>query len=133
MMMHINPVCVHALIFVLFVYKQRKKITAHQVPVGLKFSVKSRMPSQVRFRSAVDRNGPELSPHAQVLSDHSHQRHAGYVDEPPGEGGGEVGVVDPAADHMKEVYGDCEVQALFPSADEEPQTEGAGKKTNKTR
>lgn len=91
--------------------------------------MKPRTPSQVRFRSTVDRNCPELSPHAQVLSDHSHQRHAGYVDEPPGEGGGKVGVVDPAADHMKEVYGDCEVQALFPSADEEPQTEGAEKTT----
>lgn len=83
--------------------------------------------SQVRFGSTVDRNCPELSPHAQVLSDHSHQRHAGYIDEPPGEGGGKVGVVDPAPDHVKEVHGDCEVQALFPSADEEPQTEGAGK------
>lgn len=29
---------------------------------------------------------------------------------------------------MKEVHSDCEVQALFPSADEEPQTKGAGKR-----
>lgn len=36
-----------------------------------------------------------------------------------------MSVVYPAADHVEEVHGDREVQALFPSADEEPQTEGA--------
>lgn len=36
-----------------------------------------------------------------------------------------MSIVDPAADHMEEVHSDCEVQALFPSTDEEPQTKGA--------
>lgn len=84
--------------------------------------------SQVRFRSSVDWNCPELSPHAQVLSNYSHQRHAGYVDEPPGQGSWKMSVIYPAADHVEKVHGNCEVQALFPSADEEPQTEGAGKR-----
>lgn len=81
--------------------------------------------SQIRFRSSVDWNCPELSPHAQVLSNYSHQRHAGYVDEPPGQGSWKMSVIYPAADHVEEVHGDREVQALFPSADEEPQTKGA--------
>lgn len=42
-------------------------------------------------------------------------------------------IVDPAADHMEEVHGDCEVQALFPSTDEEPQAEGAGKRVQDER
>lgn len=40
-------------------------------------------------------------------------------------------VVDPAADHVEEVHGDCEVQALFPSTDEEPQAEGAARTTRR--
>lgn len=39
-----------------------------------------------------------------------------------------MSVIYPAADHVEEVHGDREVQALFPSADEEPQTKGAGKR-----
>lgn len=35
-----------------------------------------------------------------------------------------MGVIDPAADHMEEVHSDCEVKALFPSTDEEPQAKG---------
>lgn len=38
-----------------------------------------------------------------------------------------MSIVDPAADHMEEMHSDCEVQALFPSADEEPQTNGTVK------
>lgn len=37
-------------------------------------------------------------------------------------------VVDPADDHMKEVHSDGEVETLLPTADEEPQTEGGGKR-----
>ena len=81
--------------------------------------------SKVRLGSTVDWNGPELSPHAQVLSNNSHQRHAGHIDEPPGQNSWKMSVIDPAADHMEEVHGDCEVQALFPSTDEEPQTKCA--------
>lgn len=36
-----------------------------------------------------------------------------------------MSIIDPAANHMEEVHSDCEVQALFPSTDEEPQTKGA--------
>lgn len=36
-----------------------------------------------------------------------------------------MSVVDPAANHVEEVYSDGEVQALLPPTDEEPQTEGA--------
>lgn len=39
-----------------------------------------------------------------------------------------MSIIDPAANHMEEVHSDCEVQALFPSTDEEPQTKGAGKR-----
>lgn len=89
--------------------------------------------SQVRFGSSIDWNRPELSPHAQVLPDHSHQRDARHVDEPPGQGRGKVGVVDPAPDHVEEVDGDCEVQTLLPSPDEKPQTESAGKRVQDKR
>lgn len=45
-----------------------------------------------------------------------------------------MSVIDPAANHMEEVHSDCEVQALFPPTDEEPQTEGAaGQMTAKLR
>lgn len=81
--------------------------------------------SQVRFGSAIDRDGSQLSPHTQVLSNHSHQRHAGDIDKPPGQGSWEVSVINPAADHVEEVHGDGKVQALFPSTYEEPQTESA--------
>lgn len=80
--------------------------------------------SEVRLRSTVDWDGPELSPHAQVLSNHGHQSHAGHVDQPPGQGRREVGVVDPTAYHVEEVHSDSEVQTLLPSADEEPQAQG---------
>ena len=36
-------------------------------------------------------------------------------------------VVDPAADHVEEMHGDREVQALLPSTDEEPQADGTDK------
>lgn len=36
-----------------------------------------------------------------------------------------MSIIDPAANHMEEVHSDCEVQALLPSTDEEPQTKGA--------
>ena len=36
-----------------------------------------------------------------------------------------MGVIDPAANHMEEVHGDCKVKALFPTTDEEPQAQGA--------
>lgn len=91
-------------------------------------TVVSRDESQVRFGSTVDWNCPELSPHAQVLSDYSHQRHASHIDQPPGQSGREMRVIDPAADHVEEVHGDCEVQALFPSTDEEPETESTGQR-----
>ncbi len=38
-----------------------------------------------------------------------------------------MSIIDPAADHMKEVHSDGEIQTLFPSTDEEPQTEGAAR------
>ena len=81
--------------------------------------------SQVRFGSTIDWNGPELSSHAQVLSNYSHQGHAGYVDEPPWQGSWKMSVIDPAADHVEEMHRDREVQTLFPSSYEEPQTKGA--------
>lgn len=44
-----------------------------------------------------------------------------------------MSIIDPAANHMKEVHSNCEVQALLPSADEEPQAQGAaGTKTQKS-
>lgn len=85
--------------------------------------------SQVRFGSTVDWDSPQLSPHAQVLSNHSHQGDAGYIDEPPGQHCWRMRVVDPADDHMKEVHSDSEVETLLPAADEEPQTEGTARKT----
>lgn len=85
--------------------------------------------SQVRFGSTVDWDSPQLSPHAQVLSNNSHQSNAGYIDKPPGEHSWRMRVVDPADDHMKEVHSDGEVETLLPTADEEPQTEGAARKT----
>lgn len=36
-----------------------------------------------------------------------------------------MSIIDPAANHMEEVHSDGEVQALLPSTDEEPQTQGA--------
>lgn len=80
--------------------------------------------SKVRLRSTVDWDGPELSPHAQVLSNHGHQSHAGHVDQPPGQGRREVGIVDPTAYHVEEVHSDSEVQTLLPSADKEQQAQG---------
>jgi len=38
-----------------------------------------------------------------------------------------VSIIDPAADHVKEVHGDREVEALFPPPDEEPQTQGTAR------
>lgn len=38
-----------------------------------------------------------------------------------------MSIIDPAADHMEEVHSDCEVKALLPSTDEEPQTEGTAR------
>lgn len=78
--------------------------------------------SQVRFGSTIDWNSPELAPHAQVLANDRHQGDAGYIDEPPGQGSWKMRVVDPAANHMEEMHGDSEVQALFPSPHEKPQT-----------
>lgn len=80
--------------------------------------------SQVRFGSTVDWNCPQLSAHAQVLSNHSRQGYAGDIDEPPGQGGWRVSVVDPAANQVEEVHGNGKVKALFPSTDEKPQTQG---------
>lgn len=80
--------------------------------------------SQVRFGSTVDWNGPQLGAHTQVLSNHSRQGYAGDIDEPPGQGGWRLSVVDPAADQVKEVHRNGEVKALFPSTDEKPQAEG---------
>lgn len=37
-----------------------------------------------------------------------------------------MSVIDPTTDHMEEVHSDSEVQALFASTDEEPQTKGTG-------
>lgn len=82
--------------------------------------------SEVGLGPCVDRDGPELSPHAQVFSDHCHQRHAGHVDQPPGQHHGELGIVEPAADHVEKVDSDGEVQTLLTSSDEEPQAESTG-------
>lgn len=100
-----------------------------QITVGEQFTgsnsvSQSGVRSEVRLRSTVDWDGPELSPHAQVLSNHGHQSHAGHVDQPPGQGRREVGVVDPTAYHVEEVHGDSEVQTLLPSADKEQQAQG---------
>lgn len=127
---HENPTCVLTEVHVLFLFQEWRveKNPPQWVPQGLPFTIfqpVTKENSQIRFRSSVDWNCPELSPHAQVLSNYSHQRHAGYVDEPPGQGSWKMSVIYPAADHVEEVHGDREVQALFPSADEEPQTEGA--------
>lgn len=80
--------------------------------------------SQVRFGSTVDWNCPQFSAHTQVLSDHSREGYAGDIDEPPGQGGWGVSVVDPASNQVEEVHGNGKVKALFPSTDEKPQTEG---------
>lgn len=85
--------------------------------------------SQVGFGSTVDWNSPQLSPHAQVLSNHSHQGNAGCIDQPPGEHSWRMRVVHPAEDHVEEVHSDGKVQALLPTADEEPQTQSADRKT----
>lgn len=42
-----------------------------------------------------------------------------------------MSVIDPTADHMEEMHSDCEVQALFASTDEEPQTKGTGEQGDK--
>ena len=89
--------------------------------------------SQVGFGARVDRDCPELSPHAQVLPNHSHQSHASNVDEPPGQSSWKVGVVDPAANHVEEVDRDGEIQALLPSADKKPQAEGTGEILGQTQ
>lgn len=36
-----------------------------------------------------------------------------------------MSVIDPAANHMEKVHSDCEVEALLPSTNEEPQAKGA--------
>ena len=89
--------------------------------------------SEVGFGACVDRDCPELSPHAQVLPNHSHQSHAGNVDKPPGQSSWKVGVVDPATNHVEEVDSDGEVQALLPSADKKPQAEGTGEILGQTQ
>lgn len=43
-----------------------------------------------------------------------------------------MSIIDPAADHMEKVHSDCEVQALFASTDEEPQTKGTGEQWDKS-
>lgn len=97
-----------------------------KILVGLEvFGAEGGLALEVRLGSRVDRDGHELSPHAQVFADDRHERHARHVDQPPGQRGGEVRVVDPAADHVEEVDGDGEVQALLPTTDEEPQAQGA--------
>lgn len=80
--------------------------------------------SKIRLGSTVDRNSPELSPHAQVLSNHRHQSHAGYIDQPPGKGCWEMCIIDPTANHMKEVHSDSEIKTLLSATDEKPQTKG---------
>lgn len=84
--------------------------------------------SQVRFGCTIDWNGPELSSHAQVLSNYSHQGHAGYIDEPPGQNSWKPSIIDPAANHVEEVNSDREVQTLFPSTYEEPESKGTGER-----
>lgn len=79
--------------------------------------------SEVRFWSSVHRNGPELSPHAQVLADDRHQSNTRHINQPPRQGCGEVSIIDPAANHVEEMNCNCEVQALLPTTDEEPQTQ----------
>lgn len=81
--------------------------------------------SKVRLGSRIDWDGPELGPHAQVLADDRHQRHAGQVDEPPRQRGGKASIIDPTDDQMEEVHRDGEVQALLAPADEEPQAQSA--------
>lgn len=103
----------------------------HPLQAARKVQLKSAKYSQVRFGSTVDWNGPQLSPHAQVLSNHSHQGNAGDIDEPPGEHSRRVRVVDPAEDHMKEVHSDSKVQTLLPAADKEPQTQSAASKNKR--
>lgn len=100
----------------------------HPSQAARKVQLKSEKCSQVRFGSTVDWNGPQLSPHAQVLSNYSHQGNAGDIDEPPGEHSRRVRVVDPAEDHMKKVHSDSKVQTLLPAADKEPQTQSGGKR-----
>lgn len=111
-----------------FLCKQQKDVLWAS-PSGVNcpqtFSVVNKKGSQVRLGSTIDWNSPELSPHAQVLSDNCHQRHAGYIDEPPRQGSWKMSVIDPAANHMEKVHSDCEVEALLPSTNEEPQAKGA--------
>lgn len=95
-------------------------------PTDLWDCVKERL--QVGFWSTVNRNGSELSLHAQVLSNHSHQRHAGDIHQPPGQGRWKMGVINPAADHVEKVYSDREIQTLFPTSDKKPKTESAADK-----
>lgn len=83
--------------------------------------------SQVRFGSTVDWNCPQFCAHTQVLSNHSRQGYAGDIDEPPGQGSWRVSVVDPTSNQMEEVHSDGKVEALLPTADEKPQTEGTVK------
>lgn len=77
----------------------------------------------VGFGGRIKGDFSEFYPHAEVLPDSSHQRGAHDVHQPPRQGWGKVRVINPAAQKVEEVNGDCEIQALLSSADEVQQAQ----------
>lgn len=78
----------------------------------------------IGFRGWVEGYLLELRPHAQVLPDDSHECNAHGLDQPPGQRRGETGAVEPAAQEVKEMDSDSEIQTLLSSPDEVQQAQG---------
>lgn len=76
------------------------------------------------FRGRAEGYLLELRPHAQVLPDDGHECNAHRLDQPPGQRRGETGAVEPAAQEVKEMHSDSEIQTLLPSPDEVQQAQG---------
>lgn len=89
--------------------------------------VVARVSLYIGLGGRIERDLSEFYPHAEVLADGSHQCSAHDVHQPPRQGGGEAGVINPAAQQVEEVNGDCEIQALLSSADEVQQAQSTAK------
>lgn len=81
----------------------------------------------VGFGSRIQWDFSEFYPHAEVLPNRSHERCAHDVHQPPRQSRGKVRVINPAAQKMEEVNGDCEIQALLSSSDEVQQPQSTAK------
>lgn len=81
----------------------------------------------VGFGSRIQWDFSEFYPHAEVLPNRGHERCAHDVHQPPRQSRGKVRVINPAAQKMEEVNGDCEIQALLSSSDEVQQPQSTAK------